>query len=85
MKFGAKMQDSAGRGYLVTVRLSFRATQRVRCLVCGEEYAKPRGPGTFTANPGCPVCDYVGWEPLRRFASSGPRHFSADHRLLRSA
>jgi hypothetical protein len=59
--------------------------RRVRCLVCGEEYSKPRGPGTLEANPGCPVCDYVGWEELRRFKASEQHHFAGDLRLLRSA
>ena len=33
----------------------------VRCLGCGEVYAKPLGGGTVRANPGCPECAYVGW------------------------
>ena len=35
--------------------------ERVRCLECGEVYAKPAGGGTVRANPGCPECGYVGW------------------------
>jgi hypothetical protein len=58
---------------------------RVRCLVCGEEYSKPRGPGTLQANPGCPVCGYVGWESVRRFKAYEQPHFCGDLRLLRSA
>ena len=85
MKFATSGQGSASPGYLVTVRLPFRAKQRVRCLVCWEEYSKPRGPGTLEANPGCPVCHYLGWEPLSRFAAGERRRFAADHRLLRSA
>ena len=33
----------------------------VRCLECGEVYAKPRRGGTVAKNPGCPNCGYVGW------------------------
>jgi phage FluMu protein Com len=33
----------------------------VRCLECGEVYAKPRRGGTVEKNPGCPNCGYVGW------------------------
>jgi transposase-like protein len=35
--------------------------ERVRCLSCGATYVKPSGGGTVSANPGCPVCGYVGW------------------------
>jgi hypothetical protein len=35
--------------------------ERVRCLGCGVVYVKPTGGGTVSANPGCPVCGYVGW------------------------
>ena len=35
--------------------------ERVRCLGCGVIYAKPKGGGTVSANPGCPECGYVGW------------------------
>jgi hypothetical protein len=67
------------------VKLPFATRHRVRCLVCGEEYSKPRGPGTFDANPGCPVCEYVGWEPLKRFAGFERPRSVADRQLLRSA
>jgi predicted nucleic acid-binding Zn-ribbon protein len=33
----------------------------VRCLDCGEIYAKPCGGNTIRRNPGCPGCGYVGW------------------------
>lgn len=36
----------------------------VRCLECGEIYAKPVAGGTVQMNPGCPCCGYVGWIPL---------------------
>ena len=39
--------------------------ESVRCLDCGEVYAKPRGGGTVSQNPGCPVCGYVGWLAAR--------------------
>jgi hypothetical protein len=35
--------------------------EQVRCLSCGMVYVKPSGGGTVSANPGCPVCGYVGW------------------------
>ena len=35
--------------------------ESVRCLECGEVYAKPRAGGTVQENPGCPECGYVGW------------------------
>lgn len=40
--------------------------ENVRCLECGEVYAKPLGGGTVDKNPGCPLCGYVGWIPLTR-------------------
>ena len=36
----------------------------VRCLECGDVYAKPTVGGTSEMNPGCPVCGYVGWIPV---------------------
>ncbi|HET7572186.1 MAG TPA: hypothetical protein VFJ77_05890 [Gaiellaceae bacterium] len=38
--------------------------ETVRCLECGDVYAKPAGGGTVQMNPGCPTCGYVGWIPL---------------------
>lgn len=38
--------------------------ESVRCLECGEVYAKPVGGGIVRKNPGCPECGYVGWIPL---------------------
>ena len=35
--------------------------ESVRCLECGEVYAKPADGGTVQENPGCPLCGYVGW------------------------
>ena len=67
------------------MNVPFRSRHRVRCLVCSEEYSKPRGPGTIEANPGCPICDYVGWEPVSRFTVLERSRFVADPRLLRSA
>jgi hypothetical protein len=42
------------------------AFESVRCLECGEVYAKPLAGGTVEKNPGCPLCGYVGWIPLTR-------------------
>jgi hypothetical protein len=38
--------------------------ESVRCLECGEVYSKPLDGGTVHKNPGCPVCEYVGWIPV---------------------
>ena len=38
--------------------------ESVRCLECGEVYAKPAAGGTVDTNPGCPACGYVGWLPV---------------------
>jgi len=38
--------------------------ESVRCLECGEVYAKPSAGGTVQKNPGCPCCGYVGWIPV---------------------
>jgi predicted nucleic acid-binding Zn-ribbon protein len=59
----------------------------VRCLGCGELYAKPLGGGTVRANPGCPECGYVGWvlaPELPREASPPDRSYE-DHPRRRSA
>jgi predicted nucleic acid-binding Zn-ribbon protein len=54
--------------------------ESVRCLECGEVYAKPSAGGTVQKNPGCPSCGYVGWIPvtvplerLHRSAADLPR------------
>ena len=60
-----------------------RPVEAVRCLGCGKEYAKPSGRSTLAANPGCPVCGYVGWmasEP--RLTAVSPRARSGEGRLL---
>jgi len=60
--------------------------ESVRCLECGEVYSKPVEGGTVQTNPGCPVCDYVGWIPIRlpreprllhRSGAGRPQHRSA--------
>jgi len=56
----------------------------VRCLGCGEVYAKPLGGGTVRANPGCPGCGYVGWVIAPELTTSTP-HFAEDHPNRRSA
>ena len=38
-----------------------RIVERVRCLDCGNLYAKPSAGGTVEENPGCPHCGYIGW------------------------
>ena len=46
----------------------------VRCLYCLHIYSKPSGGGTYSRNPGCPHCGYVGWraEPLRLISAAAP-------------
>ncbi len=72
-------QVSPIRGVLSVVDASPRAKghllvlESVRCLDCGEVYAKPGEGGTVEQNPGCPKCGYVGWLSVslpveRRFA-----------------
>jgi hypothetical protein len=53
--------------------------ETVRCLDCGEVYAKPTGGGTVEDNPGCPLCGYVGWLSVSLPASG--RRRSAGGRL----
>jgi hypothetical protein len=43
---------------------SLSVLESVRCLECGEVYAKPVAGGTVEKNPGCPICGYIGWLPL---------------------
>jgi predicted nucleic acid-binding Zn-ribbon protein len=38
--------------------------QNVRCLECGQPYAKPIHGSITVTNPGCPRCGYVGWVPV---------------------
>jgi hypothetical protein len=42
-----------------------RLIETVRCLGCGAVYSRRRERSTSIANPGCPECTYVGWEPAR--------------------
>ena len=62
------------------------AHERVRCLDCGQEYAKPTRGGTLSTNPGCPHCGYVGWLPSAVSVNGGWRRdrYAADRlrRLL---
>ena len=60
--------------------------ETVRCLDCGDVYAKPAGGGTVQANPGCPNCGYVGWIPLSvRPTERKRRRRDVDPLLLRLA
>ena len=53
-------------------RSTLAVLESVRCLECGEVYAKPAAGGTWT-EPGLPDCGYVGWIPVsRRGASAAP-------------
>jgi hypothetical protein len=55
--------------------------ESVRCLECGEVYAKPVAGSTVQKNPGCPLCGYVGWIPITRPEEGGSPHHSAVGRL----
>jgi hypothetical protein len=58
--------------------------EEVRCLECGDVYAKPAAGGTAERNPGCPTCGYVGWMPLRTpVEAPTSRRSDADRRLHR--
>ena len=62
---------------------ALRVIETVRCLGCGAVYSRRRERSTSIANPGCPECTYVGWEPARaleplRAAAALPRfHYGA--------
>jgi hypothetical protein len=60
----------------------FQVLVSVRCLGCGSVYAKPVGGGTAAMNPGCPQCEYLGWQSLRDEELS-PQFRSAVGRRLR--
>jgi hypothetical protein len=55
---------------------SLAVLESVRCLECGETYAKPAIGGTVEQNPGCPVCGYVGWIPVSLPPEPGARRRS---------
>jgi hypothetical protein len=64
--------------------LALAVFESVRCLECGEIYAKPVAGGTVHKNPGCPVCGYVGWIPVKLpVERQPPRHSAADRPRLR--
>jgi hypothetical protein len=70
---------------------TFHVIETVRCLGCGSVYSRRRERSTAIANPGCPACTYLGWEPVsspdasqgvaplprRRFAGDPPQDRSA--------
>lgn len=60
------------------------ALETVRCLECGEVYAKPVAGGTTQTNPGCPTCGYVGWIPLTVPGASAPRRFGVGRQRRRA-
>jgi hypothetical protein len=67
---------------------SLRVIETVRCLGCGTVYSRRRERSTSIANPGCPECTYVGWEPARSLESltaeaASPRFRSSAGRLQR--
>jgi len=67
---------------------SLRVIETVRCLGCGAIYSRRRERSTSIANPGCPECTYVGWEPARSpepftAVEASPRFRSVAGRLQR--
>ena len=63
---------------------SLSILESVRCLECGEVYAKPSAGGTVVKNPGCPTCGYVGWIPVSLPREPrGLLRFGEDRQLLR--
>ena len=72
------MEEAAGPPNL-TVLVS------VLCLECGSVYAKPTIGGTNDVNPGCPVCGYVGWIPVRIGEESTRRRSGAGRPPSRAA
>jgi hypothetical protein len=60
-------------------------TETVQCLECSAVYAKPRGGGTISTNPGCPHCGYLGWADVEPASAARRRvRFDADHPRTRS-
>ena len=55
--------------------------ESVRCLECGEVYAKQVAGGTVDQNAGCPACGYVGWLPVT-LPVERPRLRSVEDRRL---
>ena len=72
------MENETGNGRCRHVSV----LENVRCLECGEVYAKPSGGGTLSRNPGCPECGYVGWISAS-VTAGGARHRSDADRLPR--
>jgi phage FluMu protein Com len=56
--------------------------ESVRCLECGDVYAKPAAGGTVEQNPGCPTCGYVGWLPVTLPGERAPLRSFAGRQLL---
>jgi phage FluMu protein Com len=62
-----------------------RMLESVRCLECGNAYAKPSGGGTVETNPGCPECRYLGWLPFSPEAATPQLRSAGDHPRRRFA
>jgi hypothetical protein len=61
------------------------ALESVRCLACSTAYSKPVGGGTAAANPGCPECGYLGWQPVSGKEERPRRRFSVGPPQRRTA
>ena len=60
--------------------------ESVRCLECGDVYAKAAAGGTVNQNPGCPTCGYLGWIPINLPQErQSPPHSAAGRPRLRHA
>jgi phage FluMu protein Com len=67
------MSDTSGEDRPLVV------VEEVRCLDCGQVYAKPAAGGTARTNPGCPRCGYVGWVDIKKARwERGRRRFDVD-------
>ncbi len=58
--------------------------EAVRCLQCGSTYEKPVDAGVRDGNPGCPVCEYLGWikaSPSVTTPAGEPTRSGVDRRL----
>jgi hypothetical protein len=64
-------------GIAVPREASLALLESVRCLECGDVYAKPNAGSTVHKNPGCPTCGYVGWIPISLPAAPQERRHSA--------
>ena len=64
---------------------NLETTVQVHCLGCAAVYVKPGGGGTISANPGCPLCGYLGWATEAQISAARRRgRFGGGHPRSRS-